>query len=112
MKKEFNKLVRDKIPEQITQSGRTVELEYLNDPEKALIAFKNKLNEEVQEFNEAKTPAQLKEELADILEVAYALKHLLSDSPGEVSQIQKKKRHEKGSFKRRIFLKSTEDNNA
>jgi predicted house-cleaning noncanonical NTP pyrophosphatase (MazG superfamily) len=101
--KVFNKLVRDKIVDQIKDGGREVEFKILN-KEEYLVELKRKLAEEFKEFNEAKTVNEEKEELADLLEVLYALKYAISSHPGEVSKIQKKKRFEKGSFKKKIFL--------
>lgn len=104
--KVFNKLVRDKIIDQIKESGREVEFKKLS-KEEFVTELKRKLKEEFMEFSEAKTAAQEKEELADLLEVAYALKQALGSHPREISQIQKQKRIDKGAFKKRLFLIKT-----
>ena len=66
--KNFNKLVRDKIPSIIEAEGRKVNIKQLNNDE-----FKNELNkkllEEVNEYLEDNNV----EELADIVEVIYGL---------------------------------------
>lgn len=106
--KFFNKLVRDKIVDQIKASGREVESKTLT-KEEFIQALKAKLEEEFNEFKNAKTAAEEKEELADLLEVAYSLKNVLASHPGEINKIQKQKRFEKGSFKKKLFLISAKN---
>lgn len=66
--KIHNKLVRDKIPEIIEQSGKKAVTHILRE-EKYLAALETKLNEEVAEYQEDKNL----EELADVLEVLQAI---------------------------------------
>ena len=63
-----HKLVRDKIPEIIELNGGKAEYRVLN-AEEYRQALETKLDEEVLEFHQDKTA----EELADILEVVFAL---------------------------------------
>jgi predicted house-cleaning noncanonical NTP pyrophosphatase (MazG superfamily) len=65
---KYNKLVRDKIPEIIKRKGKKPIIHVANKKE-YWQALKQKLKEEVEEF--LKTPN--KEELADILEIIYAI---------------------------------------
>ena len=64
----YNKLVRDKIPEIIVSNGEKPIIQILDD-KKYRFHLEQKLNEEVNEYHESKCI----EELADILEVVYAL---------------------------------------
>ena len=64
----FNKLVRDNIPEIIESGGEKPIIRTLDDEEYRL-CLEEKLDEEVAEYHESKAI----EELADILEVIYAL---------------------------------------
>jgi predicted house-cleaning noncanonical NTP pyrophosphatase (MazG superfamily) len=64
----YNKLVRDKIPAIIQASGKTCETEILSDAQ-YLTMLDKKLDEELAEYHEA----QNLEELADLLEVLYAV---------------------------------------
>ena len=64
----YNKLVRDKIPELIERQGETPHTRILEKTE-FLHHLEAKLDEEVGEYHRDKTA----EELADILEVVFAL---------------------------------------
>ena len=63
----YNKLVRDRIPEIIEDSGKTCEVEVLTD-KTYLEMLDKKLTEELNEYYESHNA----EELADLLEVVYA----------------------------------------
>ena len=65
---QYNKLVRDKIPKIIEDSGKSATIRILSDSE-YVNALETKLDEEVGEYHRDKSV----EELADILEVIYAL---------------------------------------
>ncbi len=101
--KQYNKLVRDKIPEIIEKTGRIVEYEVLTNDE-YIAALDEKLDEEVAEYKEARNL----EELADIMEVLYALCESHGCSIEELEQIRRKKSEERGAFKDKIYLKSVE----
>ena len=64
---QYNKLVRDRIPEIIESSGKTCTVEILSD-EDYLRMVDAKLDEELAEYHKD----QNIEELADLLEVIYA----------------------------------------
>lgn len=49
------------------------------------------------------------EELADILEVVYALGELHQAAPEKLEVIRKKKAGERGSFKKKLILDETEE---
>lgn len=68
MSQYYNKLVRDRIPEIIEQSGKKAVTRIAGDGEYRQY-LREKLQEEVGEFMENGNP----EELADILEVVFAL---------------------------------------
>ncbi len=93
------KLVRDKIPEIIKKSGRVPKIHIL-DKKEHFQQLKIKLQEEVDEFLEE----QSLEELADILEVIYALSHEIGHDIDELERVRSKKKSQRGSFDKRIFL--------
>lgn len=66
--KTYNKLVRDKIPEIIENSNKKAVCRVLDD-EQYLCELDKKLIEECNEYEESKSL----EELADMLEVMYAI---------------------------------------
>ncbi len=69
---QYNKLVRDRIPEIIEASGKRCVCSTLSD-EEYLAKLDEKLNEELAEYQESKSM----EELADLLEVIRAVASLL-----------------------------------
>lgn len=99
----YNKLVRDKIPAIIESQGRKANIRILNDAE-YLRALEVKLDEEVSEYHKDRNL----EELADILEVIYALTESLGHSKEELLEVCEKKRQERGGFHDRVFLISNE----
>ena len=101
--KQYNKLVRDKIPEIIEKSGRRLEYEILTN-ETYIAELDKKLDEEVSEYRESRSL----EELADIMEVIYALCESSGSSVKELEKVRKKKAGERGGFKNKIYLKYVE----
>lgn len=98
-----NKLVRDKIPEIIESQGRKPTTRVMSE-EEYFIHLERKLDEEVGEYHESKEI----EELADILEVVYALSVAQGHSVKELMKVYEKKHNERGGFSKRIFLTTTE----
>lgn len=96
----YNKLVRDKIPSIIELDGKTCVSEILSDAD--YIRFLDeKLNEECGEYQESKSP----EELADILEVVYAIAATQGLSIVELEQLRREKTDKRGGFAQKILLK-------
>lgn len=104
MRKDFNKLVRDLIPEKIAAEGRKAYIHKLDEKE-MLSCLEYKLVEEVNEFLADKTI----EELADILEVVYAICNVKGISKDELESARVVKVVSNGAFEERIFLEYTED---
>ena len=99
----YNKLVRDKIPEIIAQQGESANIRVLSDKEYTA-ALEQKLDEETREFHKGKNL----EELADILEVVYALADDLGYTKEDLLQVYNQKHEKRGGFYNRIFLISKE----
>lgn len=99
-----NKLIRDKIPEIIESSGRTPVIRTLDDTE-YLTELDRKLNEECAEYQADKSL----EELADMLEVIYAIAEARGHSPEELEQVRAEKAAKRGGFKKRIYLERVEE---
>lgn len=95
----LQKLVRDKIPEIICSSGYEPVTRVLDDGE-YVAELEKKLDEEVAEYHESKSV----EELADILEVVYALCEAHGKNVSELMDVYEKKHDERGGFKEKIFL--------
>jgi predicted house-cleaning noncanonical NTP pyrophosphatase (MazG superfamily) len=107
MRRDYNKLVRDRIPEIIRSGGKQCGVETMPEAEyrQALLA---KLVEEAQEACEA-APDELPTELADLQEVIAAVLAAWHISPEKVQQIQDQRRAERGAFEQRLKLLWTED---
>ena len=108
MIKEYNKLVRDKIPEIVKAAGEKPITTILLDDKAYSEALKEKMREEIEELIKAKEPAKIVEELIDIQELIDALREHMRISEDFFMICQEKKAEEKGRFKKRIFLIRTE----
>ena len=95
----YNKLVRDKIPQIIKDQGETPGFRILTD-EAYTAALEEKLREETAEFLAEKNL----EELADILEVVYALTENLGQTKEDLHKVYEEKHERRGGFRERIFL--------
>lgn len=97
---EINKLVRDKIPDIIKRSkGMTCDYRILSD-EDCIYALECKLDEELAEYRESHEL----EELADLLEVIYALAEARGYRYRDLIRTRWKKVDEHGAFEKKIFL--------
>lgn len=108
MQKIFNKLVRDKIPDKIEKNGEYALIETLNDNDFEN-ALDNKLLEEVKEVIVSRTPDEIKEELADLLEVMLKKAEVNNISFNDIEDARKQKKEAKGGFDTKTFLIKTVD---
>lgn len=102
----YNKLVRDKIPEIISASGKKANCRILGKDE-YITELDRKLNEECAEYQTDKNI----EELADMLEVIYAIAEARGYSAAELERVRLEKSEKRGGFSQRIFLENVEDQN-
>lgn len=103
----YQKLVRDNIPAIIEKNGETCVTRKLTDKEYET-ALAEKLQEEVAELLEAYTAKERSaEEIADVMEVLYAMGKTCAVSKREIEQVRSQKAAEKGTFSKKIFLVST-----
>ena len=96
----MEKLVRDRIPEIIAADrGREASFRIASPGEyHRLLALK--LQEEVGEYLSGREPV----ELADILEVVYALAEDTGLTPAELEEMRRQKAESRGKFLRRIVM--------
>ena len=103
----YNKLVRDKIPENIEKdSGKACKFRVLDD-EEYLLELNKKVIEEANEFIENNSI----EELGDLIEVLNAIMKVKGYKMDEVNTIMKEKEEKRGAFINKIFLEYVDEQN-
>ncbi len=108
MKYVYNKLVRDKIPEEINKkSDRKANYRILDDNE-YLKELDKKLFEEAHEFVEEHST----QELADLMEVIGAIMKANNISLDDVEVARNIKNEKKGKFENKIYLIDVEQDYA
>ena len=101
---KYDKLIRDKIPEIIEQSGKKCIVEVM-DNDTYIEYLDQKLNEELAEYQQDKSI----EELADLLEVMYAVVAARGYSVEELERIRLEKAEKRGAFEKKLLLKSVSE---
>jgi predicted house-cleaning noncanonical NTP pyrophosphatase (MazG superfamily) len=104
MKRNYNKLVRDGIPQIIRDNGAQCTTRKLDEEEykEELI---NKLYEEIEEFNEEWN----EEKLADILEVLHSIADVKNYEMMHIDYLRMNKKEKRGGFEGRILLVDIEE---
>ena len=98
--KQYNKLVRDRIPEIIEASGKNCATEIPSDAD-YLKMLDAKLDEELAEYHRDQTI----EELADLLEVIYAAAMARGYTLEQLESVRAAKAEKRGAFANKILLK-------
>ena len=102
----YNKLVRDKIVENIKNSDRNPSYRIM-DNEEYLKELNKKLLEEAHEFVEENSI----EELADVFEVIESIIKIKNINIEEVRKYQQIKKEKNGGFDKKIYLINVEQDN-
>ena len=100
--KVYDKLIRDRIPEIIEASGSKCKIEVVSD-EVALEYLYKKLGEEVDELLSDKNL----DEIADVMEVLFAIGKKYGYSEDRVLEGRNEKRDSRGGFEDNLILKKT-----
>ncbi|NQV12636.1 nucleoside triphosphate pyrophosphohydrolase [Candidatus Uhrbacteria bacterium] len=100
---KYNKLVRDKIPQIIADDG-SIAVTHIADGVEYWEMLKAKLLEEAAEVVE---DTNVKEELADLLEVIHSILEYKKISFDELEVVRLEKRAKRGGFEDRIILEET-----
>ena len=98
---DYDKLVRDRIPEIIELSGKQCIIEYCNDNNELKRRLVEKLSEEGEEYLEN----YAEEELADLLQVVYSLIEMSDWKLEDIVEIMTEKMKARGGFSKGIILK-------
>jgi predicted house-cleaning noncanonical NTP pyrophosphatase (MazG superfamily) len=104
MAEEYDKLVRDHVPEVIEADG-SVPVVHTVEGEAYSRRLDEKLDEEVAELHDRRAV----EELADVLEVIHAIRADLGVSPEELEAVRAAKADERGRFEQGVVLDRVED---
>lgn len=107
-KQIYNKLVRDRIPDIIQNSGKTCCVKVL-DEQGYVRELRRKLQEEWQEYLAASDDSEGLAELADVMEVVYALAEIHGASTTKLEEIRKSKAERNGVFTKKILLIDVEE---
>lgn len=99
---KYNKLVRDRIPE-ITRTNGKIPITHIAGDREYYRKLKEKLREELEEFQKDNSA----EELADMLEIIYAIADFKKIKRKKLESIRKQKAKKRGTFKKRIILDET-----
>lgn len=99
---KIEKLIRDQLPDLLLQDNVFVKTKIM-DQNEYLKALNNKLLEEANEVISAKTTAEYREELADLLEVIHAFSAAYAIPYEQIEQQRLQKRASKGGFEGRIY---------
>lgn len=104
MNHTYNKLVRDKIPQLIEESGRRYNSRILEEKE-YFDALIDKVIEEIEEYR----ISGLEEEIADVYEALDCLIEFKEYEPMHLDYLQLIRKEARGSFKEKILLIDVED---
>lgn len=104
MKREYNKLVRDRVPEIFETSGRKVEYKILSDSQ-VLLALQEKLLEKAQNF--AKRPSE--NEISDMFELMDTIIEKFQYEQMHIDYLKLKNREAKGGYTKNVYLISVEE---
>ena len=99
MRKNYDKAIRDKIPDIIKKSGNSCNVKKLPNDE-FLLVLEKKLREEVGEYLESKSV----EELVDTIEVIYRIAELKGTSKEKLEMLREEKASKRGKFNENLFL--------
>ncbi|MCQ6265129.1 nucleoside triphosphate pyrophosphohydrolase [Fictibacillus sp. WQ 8-8] len=104
----YNKLVRDRIPEVISSTGKSFNTSIL-EIDDYIKELKKKCYEELNEYASAPNDENAVEELADLLELMHSLAKIHGADIAEVERVRQQKAEKRGGFENRIFLMDVED---
>lgn len=99
---KVDKLIRDKLPQIMRASGIQV-FERVMEKDEYLKRLKDKLLEEAKEFIASGSEKEMREELADLLEVMLTLAKVYEMEFTDIQQAAEQKRADKGGFDNRIY---------
>ena len=101
---QYNKLVRDKIVENIKSKGHQCQYMQLDNQE-----FQEELDKKLLEETKEVIESHNAEEIGDLLEVITTIMRQYNIAYEEVKAVMKQKQEKNGAFNNRLFLISVEE---
>jgi predicted house-cleaning noncanonical NTP pyrophosphatase (MazG superfamily) len=105
MRRSYNKLVRDNMPQLIKESGRECRHRIMNDRE-YFDALLDKVVEEIEEYRISGN----EDELADVYEVLDCLVQFKEYEPMHIDYLRLIRKEARGSYRDKVLLIDVEDN--
>lgn len=103
---KYNKLVRDKIPQNIEALGKRCHYYVLNEEE-----YKKELDKKLLEEANEFIADHNTEEMADLIEVIEAIKKSYNFESEEIERVRLEKKAKKGGFEEKLYLIEVEEEN-
>ncbi len=103
---KYNKLVRDKIPQNIEALGKRCHYYVLNEEE-----YKKELDKKLLEEANEFIADHNTEEMADLIEVIEAIKKSYNFESEEIEKVRLEKKAKKGGFEEKLYLIEVEEEN-
>ena len=103
---KYNKLVRDKIPQNIEALGKRCHYYVLNEEE-----YKKELDKKLLEEANEFIADHNTEEMADLIEVIEAIKKSYNFESKEIEKVRLEKKAKKGGFEEKLYLIEVEEEN-
>lgn len=101
---KYNKLVRDKIPQNIQELGKKCNYYVLKEKQ-----YKQELDKKLLEEANEFIADHSTEEMADLIEVIEAIKNTHNLENEEIEKIRLEKKNKKGGFEEKIYLLEVEE---
>ena len=101
---KYNKLVRDKIPQEIELLGKRCDYHVLNEEE-----YKKELDKKLLEEANEFIVDHSTEEMADLIEVVEAIKKIYNLKNEEIEKVRLEKKAKKGGFEEKLYLVEVEE---
>ena len=104
----YRKLVRDKIPKRIEESGGKYQIKTLSASGYKKEILK-KVEEEASGLAKAKVKSEIVAETGDLLDVLGEVKKAFGITPAELTKSRTEEMKRKGAFRKRLYLLWAED---
>ena len=105
---EYNKLIRDKIPEIIVADDKKANTRVLSAEEYKSELLKKLLEEAAEVLEVKENKKDMTKEIGDVMEVMDSIVKEYDLDVEEIIMLKEKRREERGGFDKRLFLESVE----